>query len=256
MKALILAGGKPARLQAAGLGVPKPLVPVVNRPVVSLILDLLQEVGISQVGVVVDDREGPVAAWPGWRRRPGMRFLFLEQSLPLGSAHAVKVAQGFLEEGPFLVVAGDCLLAGEGGLRPLLEEYRAARPAAAALLARVEDAAGFWAAEVSGDRVARLTEKPQRSRAGPVLAGAYVLDERVFAAIDAIRPSARGELELASALQRLIDDGLAVLAVPFRGFWRDVGRPEAILEANLHFLDRLTPEVRGEVTRSRLEGRV
>lgn len=256
MKGLILAGGKPARLQAAGLGVPKPLVPVANRPVVSYLLDLLQEAGVSQVGVVVDNREGPVASWAGWRRRPGMRFFFLEQSLPLGSAHAVKVAQGFLEQGPFLVLAGDCLLDGDGGLRPFLEQCRATRPAAAALLVRVEDASAFGVAEASGDRLVRVAEKPQRTGPGQVLAGAYLLDERVFAAIDVIRPSARGELELTAALQHLIDAGLPVRGFAFHGFWRDVGRPEAILDANVHWLDKLVPEVRGEVARSRLEGRV
>lgn len=256
MKALILAGGRNQRVRPAGWSMPKPLVPVANRPVVAHLLDLLQEAGITQVGVVVDNREGPLCHWPGWRRRPGMKFHFLEQSLPLGSAHAVKVAQGYVGEGPFLAVAGDCLLHGDGGLSGFLRRYEAARPAAAALLARTASPGDFGVAEVGGNRILRLTEKPQRPAGEEVLVGAYVLDERVFAAIDVIRPSPRNELELTAALQHLIDRGLEVHGYPFRGFWRDAGRPEAILEANFHWLDGLKPEVRGEVNRSSVEGRV
>ncbi len=256
MKGLILAGGKGSRVRPAGLSMPKPLVPVANRPVVAYVLDLRQEAGITQVGVVVDNREGLLSNWPGWRRRPGMKFYFLEQSLPLGSAHAVKVAQGFVGEGPFLVIAGDCLLDGGGGLKGFLERYRAARPAAAVLLSRARAPGDFGIAEVGGDRILRVTEKPQRPGGEQVLAGVYVLDERVFPAIDVIKPSPRNELELTSAIQHLIDKGLPVLGHTFEGFWRDVGQPEAILEANRHRLDGLHPEIRGEVSRSTLEGRV
>lgn len=254
MKGLILAGGKGVRFRAAGFSLPKPLVPVANRPVVAHLLDVLQEAGVQQVGVVVDNREGPVAAWPGWRRRPGMKFTFLEQSLPLGSAHAVKVAQGFVGAQPFVVVAGDCLMV--GGLKELVARHEAGRPAASALVVRASNPADYGVVELSGDRVVRVVEKPQRPAGDAVLAGAYVFESAVFDAIDVVRPSVRNELELTAAIQWLIERGMPVEACPFEGFWRDVGRPDAVLEANVYWLDGLRLDLRGEVTRSRLEGRV
>lgn len=254
LKGLILAGGKNVRFRAAGFSLPKPLVPVANRPVVAHLLDVLQEAGVQHVGVVVDNREGPVAAWPGWRRRPGMKFTFLEQSLPLGSAHAVKVAQGFVAGQPFVVLAGDCLI--EGGLGDLIARHQAVRPAASAMVVRAANPVDYGVAELSGERVGRVVEKPQRPPGDAVLAGAYVFESAVFDAIDVVRPSVRNELELTAAIQWLIERGMPVQAYPYEGFWRDVGRPEAVLEANVYWLDGLRPDLRGEVSRTRLEGRV
>lgn len=254
MKGLILAGGKGLRLRASGFSLPKPLVPVANRPVIAYILDLLQEAGVHQVGVVVDNREGPVAVWPGWRRRPGMKFSFLEQSLPLGSAHAVKVAQGFVGGEPFVVVAGDCLL--DGDVKELIARHQAGRPAASAMIARAPNPADYGVAELSGDRVTRVVEKPQQPAGDAVLAGVYVFEDAIFNAIDVVKRSVRNELELTAAIQWLIERGMTVEAHIFKGFWRDAGRPEAILEANTHWLDGMVPDRRGEATRSHLEGRV
>ncbi len=251
---MILAAGRPAHLRHPVLGVPKALLPVANRPVAAYALDLLQRAGIAEVGVVVESRDGPMAAWPGWRSRPGMKIFFLEQSLPLGTAHAVKMAQGFVGGDLFLVIAGDCLL--DGGLAEFLEWAGAARPAAGLLLAAVPDPEAYGVADVAGDRVLRLVEKRERPPGNLALAGVYVFSREIFAAIDVMRPSARGDLELTGAVQLLLERGLPVLAYQHRGFWRDMGRPQAILEANTFFLDRLAPDVKGEVSRSHLEGRV
>lgn len=255
MKALILAGGNPQRFRAAPLAMPKPLVPVANRPVIDYLIDQLQAAGIAEVGVVLDNRDGPVGSWPGWRRRPGMKFLLLEQSLPLGTAHAVKVGQDFVGEGPFLVVTGDCFF--DGGLEGLVDRHRAHASAVLAMVAGISgDRNLHGIASLEGDRVVRVVEKPQGAGDGVALTGAYVLDRRVFDAINVVKPSVRGELEITGAIQILVERGQAVRAYRYGGFWRDVGRPAGILEANVFQLDRLAGEMRGEATGSRIEGRV
>lgn len=254
MKAVILAGGRPAHWRHPIVGAAKALLPVANRPAAAYTLDLLQEAGVREVGVVVDSRDGAVASWAGWRSRPGMKFVFLEQSVPLGSAHAVKVAQGFAGSEQFAVVHGDCLL--DGGLRGFLEWAAAARPAAALLLAAVPDPESYGVAELAGERVLQVVERRERPPGNLALAGVYVFGPEVFAAIDVMRPSPRGELELSGAVELMVERGLPVLGRRHQGFWRDLGRPHALLEANTYFLDRLVPDQRGEVSRSHLEGRV
>lgn len=254
MKGLILAGGKGAALRPSPLSMPKALVPIANRPVVSYLVDLLEEAGVSEVGVVVDNREGSLAAWPGWRRRPGMKFFFLEQSLPLGTAHAVKVAQGFVGNEPFLVVAGDCFY--DGSLLPLTRAHGESDAVVSALTARTARPGDFGVVETNGNHIVRVVEKPQRSAGDVVLAGAFVLNPDVFSAIDVVKPSSRGDLELTAVIRLLIERGRAVRGVPFDGFWRDMGRPEDILEANTHWLDSLSTLVKGNLTRSAVKGRV
>lgn len=255
MKALILAGGNAQRLRAAPLAMPKPLVPVANRPVIDHLIDHLQAAGVTEAGVVLDNRDGPVGTWPGWRRRPGMKFLLLEQSLPLGTAHAVKVGQGFVGDGPFLVVAGDCFF--DGGLEGLVDPHRTQGVAVLAMVAEIPGGQGSYGfADVEGDRVLRVVEKPQGGGGRFALTGAYVFDRRVFDAINVVKPSVRGELEITGAVQILIERGLAVRAYRYEGFWRDTGRPAGVIEANVYQLDRIGAEMRGEASGSRIEGRV
>jgi glucose-1-phosphate thymidylyltransferase len=220
----------------------------------SHLLDLLQEAGIREIGVVVDSRDGPLTNWPGWRRRPGVKFAFFEQSLPLGTAHCLKVAQGYVGTGPFLVVCGDCFL--DGSLRDFVEWSADGGHAVSILVTSSPDPHLYGVIEMKGDRVTRVAEKPARPAGNNVMAGVYVFDKRIFPAIDVVKPSPRHELELTGAIQIAIERGLPVGAYTFDGYWRDLGRPEDILHANRYVLDRLEPENVPDFPRSHLEGRV
>lgn len=254
VKAVILAAGGGSHLRPAPLHIPKALVPVANRPVVAHVLDALRTAGITEVAVVVENHDGPLARWPGWRRQADLKVTFLEQSLPLGIAHAVRMGERFVGTETFLVMTGDCLL--DGSLADFVDRHRAERPAASVLLARTDHPGDFGVVQVRNEQVTQVLEKPQRPAGDLVLAGAYIFDHRIFGVIDVIRPSPRNELELTGAIQTLIERGLAVRGQVLDGFWRDAGRPEDILAANVHWLDRLEGTVRGQVTRTRMEGRV
>lgn len=253
MKGLILAAGTGSHLRPLPLNIPKALVPVANRPVIGYVLDAICSAGINEVAVVVESLDGPLARWPGWRRQP-VKATFLEQSLPLGVAHAVRMGERFVGSETFLAVTGDCLA--DGSLADFIRWNREQRPAASVLLARSDHPGDFGVVQLQGERITQVLEKPQRPNGDLVMAGAYVFDHRIFGVIDVIRPSPRNELELTSALQMLIERGLAVQGQVFDGFWRDAGRPGDILAANVHWLDRLEGVVRGQVTRSQMEGRV
>ncbi len=254
LRTLILAGGSRESLFPLPLTIPKPLAPLANKPLMSHTLDLLQDVGITEIGVVVDSRDGPLMNWPGWRRRPGVKFAFFEQSLPLGTAHCLKVAQGYVGSGPFLVISGDCFL--DGGLRDFIQWSSEGSRAVSVMVTRSPEPHLYGLAELKGDRVVKVTEKAQNPSGNTVMTGIYIFDQRIFPAIDVVRPSPRQDLELTGAIQIAIDRGLPVGAFTFDGYWRDLGRPEDILQANVYVLDRLKPEHLADLSRSHVEGRV
>lgn len=254
MKGLILAGGKGAHLRPPPLHLPKPLVPVAGRPVIAYVVDALRSAGVAEIAVVVDDQDGPLVKWPGWRRLSGMKVVFLEQSLPLGIAHAVRMGERVVGTETFLAITGDCLL--DGSLENFVRRHREQRPAATVLLARSERPCDFGVVQLQGDKVTHVIEKPQRPNGDAVLAGAYIFDHRIFGVIDVVRPSPRNELEITACLQMLVERGLPVAGHFFEGRWWDAGRAEDILAAGVHWLDRIEGVVRGQVTKTRIEGRV
>src|SRR5262249_20355817 len=116
------------------------------------------------------------------------------------------------------------------------------------LLTRVPDPTQFGVAELGDDgRVLRLEEKPSQPRSDLALAGVYLFGSAVHDAVAAIRPSGRGELEITDAIQHLIDSGRAVRSHVVKGYWKDTGRVEDLLDANRTMLDLVPKQVDGSV---------
>jgi glucose-1-phosphate thymidylyltransferase len=121
----------------------------------------------------------------------------------------------------------------------------------------VPDPEHYGVAELdSAGKVARLVEKPRHPRGNLALVGVYMFTSCVFEAARAIRPSGRGELEITDAIQHLVDAGAAVDPHIVRGWWKDTGQVQDMLEANRLILDDLDERLEGELLDSRLEGRV
>src|SRR5439155_2495612 len=121
---------------------------------------------------------------------------------------------------------------------------------------KVQYPQNYGVAELDGDRVSRLVEKPAEPRTDLALVGVYMFTHPVFDAARAIEPSARGELEITDAIQRLIDTGLTVDPHVVRGWWKDTGQVQDMLDANQLILDDLDTRIEGELIDSRAEGRV
>ena len=262
MKALVLAGGKGTRLRPITHTSAKQLVPVANKPILYYGLEAIRDAGIRDVGMIVAgpvDREGTSAAEihaaVGDGARFGVRVEYLPQEAPLGLAHAVKTAQPFLGDTPFVMFLGDNLI--KDGIKRFVEEFEAERPDAQILLAAVRNPQDFGVAELAGDRVVRLEEKPKQPRSDLALVGVYMFTPSVFESVDAIRPSARGELEITDAIQHLIDRGKRVRSHVITGWWKDTGKIEDLLEANRIVLSGLQGVVQGSVDHETLvEGTV
>ena len=256
MKALILAGGAGTRLRPITHTRAKQLVPVANKPILFYGLEAVAEAGIVEVGIIVGDTADEIRAAVGDGSRWGLRVVYIEQEAPLGLAHCVLIAKPFLGDDDFVMYLGDNLL--REGVRDLVTQFARERAAARILLARVPDPQRFGVAELGlGGEVVRLVEKPVKPPSDLALVGVYLFDASIHEAVRAIRPSARGELEITDAIQWLIDRGHEVKSQVVTGWWIDTGQLEALLEGNRLILETVQPSIEGTVdAHSRVEGRV
>ncbi len=255
LKGLILAGGAGTRLRPITHTSAKQLVPVANKPVLFYGIEALVEAGITEIGIVIAPETGQeIRDAVGDGSAFGASVTYIEQEAPLGLAHALLTAEDFLGQDPFVMYLGDNLL--RDGIVELAEAFRASQPEALILLTRVEDPTAYGVAELDGDRVVRLIEKPSEPPSNLALVGVYMFSPAIFAAAHSIEPSARGELEITDAIDALIDGGKRVEPHIVKGWWKDTGRLEDMLEANRLVLEDLETRIEGELIDSEVEGRV
>ena len=209
-KALVLAGGKGTRLRPLTYAMAKQLVPVANKPILHYALDSLFEAGIRQFGIIISPETGEdiktsVTLWTQTTSEK-VSVEYILQNQPLGLAHAVKIAQPYLLNSPFMMYLGDNLI--NGNLSELIAEFQSNPPDASILLTKVDNPSSFGVAELNeGGQVKRLVEKPKNPPSNLALIGVYLFTAKIFEAISQINPSARGELEITDAIQQLITTG-------------------------------------------------
>lgn len=254
MKGLILSGGRGTRLRPITYTSAKQLVPVANKPILFYGIEALAASGIREIGIVVGDTKREIMDAVGDGARFGVRVTYIEQEAPLGLAHAVLVSESFLGADPFVMYLGDNLIREK--LAPLVQRFGEEKPNAQILLAHVLNPQQFGVAELADGKVVRLVEKPSQPPSDLALVGVYMFDRTVFEAVKAIKPSARGELEITDAIQRLIDTGRTVRPHVIEGWWKDTGKLEDLLEANRIILDTLEPRLEGEIEASEIHGKV
>jgi glucose-1-phosphate thymidylyltransferase len=255
LKGLILSGGKGTRLRPITHTSAKQLVPVANKPVLFYAIEAMAQAGIDEVGIIIAPETGEeIRSAAGDGSRFGVALTYILQDEPAGLAHAVLTAEPFLGESPFVMYLGDNLL--QGGIEDLVGAFRDHEPDALILLTPVPDPEHYGVAELSDGAVVRLVEKPPEPRTNLALVGVYMFTSCVHTAARMIQPSARGELEITDAIQRLVDDGRRVEPHIVKGWWKDTGRLEDMLAANRLVLDTIHTRLDGELVNSQVEGRV
>ena len=255
LKGLVLSGGKGTRLRPITHTSAKQLVPVANKPVLFYGLEAMAAAGIRQVGIIIAPETGDeIRAAAGDGSQFGLEISYIEQDEPRGLAHAVLTAEEFLGQSPFVMYLGDNLL--KSGITELVDQFRHSEPDALILLTAVPDPEHYGVAELDGDRIVRLVEKPKDPPSDLALVGVYMFTPVIFDAARSIEPSWRDELEITDAIQTLVDRGLRVEPHIVRGWWKDMGQLDDLLEANRLILEDLVPRMEGECIDCRVEGRV
>ncbi|HRE01177.1 MAG TPA: glucose-1-phosphate thymidylyltransferase [Ilumatobacteraceae bacterium] len=261
MKALILAGGAGTRLRPITHTSAKQLVPVANKPILFYGIEAMAAAGISEIGIIVGDTRAEVMETVGDGSRFGVQVTYIPQDAPLGLAHCVLIAQGFLGGDDFVMYLGDNLL--EQDLAAFVRAFEAARtsaepPTAQILLKQVPDPHRFGIATLDeAGHVVHLVEKPADPPSDLALVGVYLFDKTIHTAVASIQPSPRGELEITDAIQWLVDQGHRVRCELLSGWWIDTGKLTPLLEANRLLLEKLDQRIDGSVDEaSAIDGRV
>jgi glucose-1-phosphate thymidylyltransferase len=255
MKGLILAGGFGTRLRPLTYTGAKQLIPIANKPIIFYGIEALIKAGIKEIGIVVGETASEVMSVVGNGDRFGAKIEYIPQAAPLGLAHAIKISKKYLGEEPFIMYLGDNLL--KEGLSDLIKKFQAMGPEALILLTEVMNPQEFGVAVVDeAGRVKKLVEKPKEPPSNLALVGVYIFNPRIFLAIDNIKPSGRNELEITDAIQWLLDNKYQVESSMVKGWWKDTGKPEDIIEANLLILEDIATTNQGTLIDTVVNGRV
>lgn len=237
MKAIILSGGTGTRLRPLTYTNAKQLLPLANKPILFHIIEKIVKAGIHDIGIIVGDTGEEVKKTVGNGDRWGVNISYIYQSAPLGLAHAVRTASEFLMEDDFLMVLGDNVFQME--LDKLINNFHSNHANSALLLHKVENPSQYGVAVVEGSHITKLVEKPKEFVSDLIITGVYIFDKSIFTAIDHIKPSQRGELEITDAIEKQLETGGKVTYELVQGWWKDTGTLQDILEANRFMLDEM-----------------
>jgi glucose-1-phosphate thymidylyltransferase len=254
MKGIVLAGGKGSRLRPFTYSGAKQLVPVGNTPVLHFPVRQLVDAGVNEIALVVGDTEEQIRFAMGDGSSFGARFTYIRQDAPRGIAHALGICREFAGDQPVVLYLGDNVLL--GGISEMLERFEHSAAAASVILREVPDPRAFGVAVVSEERLRRVIEKPSEPPSNLAVIGVYAFRPAVFDVIAMLKPSARGELEIADAINGLIDAGLTVNTEVTTEHWIDTGKMEDMLDANALILGTYVESIdsSAELTATELSG--
>jgi len=248
MKGLVLSGGKGTRLYPITYTRAKQLVPVANKPVLFRVIESIRDANIAEIGIVVGNTAAEIKEVVGDGGRWGVQITYIPQEAPLGLAHAVKISRDFLGDDRFVMFLGDNVI--QGGISRLISDFEHNTYNAQVVLKKVSEPQHYGVAELDEQqRIRRLVEKPRQPLSDLALVGIYMFDHNIFRAVDAIKPSWRGELEITDAIQWLVENGFDVHPYVHKGWWIDTGKPIDMLEANNRVLLEIEPHIDGYIDR-------
>ena len=228
IKALILAGGKGARLRPLALHIPKPIVPLANIPFLFFQIDRIKLANITEIILGLSYQPRKITDIFGDGRQYGVTMRYLYEELPLGTAGAFKAAENLIDD-TAIVLNGDILT--DVDLLDVLRFHREKKAEATIVTVRVMNPFGYGLVETMPDgRIKRFTEKPPEDEVigDTINAGIYILERRTFDRISA-GGAQSFERELFPAMAQ---EGARIFAYPMRGFWQDIGSPAKYLEAS------------------------
>ncbi len=231
MKGVILAGGLGTRLYPLTKVTNKHLLPVYDKPMIYYPIQTLINAGIDDILIVTGgNNAGDFLRLLGNGKEFGLKHInYTYQEGEGGIADALRLAEFFAAGEKICVVLGDNLI--EKNIRRAVEAFRNQKEGAKILLKEVPDPKRFGVAELKGDRVVCIEEKPARPKSNYAVIGIYLFDPTVFEIIKDLKPSHRGELEITDVNNHFIERGTMTWDI-LEGWWTDAGTFESLLRAN------------------------
>lgn len=250
-----MSGGHGTRLRPLTYSQQKQLIPVANKPILFYCIEDLIDAGIDEIAIIVGpNKEQVIETVQTVKWNAHIEFIY--QDAPRGLAHAVKIAKDFIKSDNFIMYLGDNLL--KGGCVDFVKDFTESMVDASILLTEVQDPTQYGVALIDEQKkiIVKLIEKPKNPPTNLSIVGIYGMTPMIFEAIDHIKPSWRGELEITDALHWLIKNGYEVRYALVNGWWKDTGRTEDILEANRLILDMIEEENFGLTNDRKIKDRV
>ena len=231
MKGVVLAGGAGSRLFPLTKVTNKHLLPVFDKPMIYYPIQTLVNAGITEILLVTGGKNaGEFLRLLGNGKDFGLRHIhYTYQEREGGIAEALGLAEDFADKDPICVVLGDNLI--EGNICRAAENFNKQGKGAKLILKKVPDAPRFGVAELRGDQVVNIEEKPKFPKSDYAVIGIYFYDSTVFEKIHRLKPSGRGELEITDVNNFYIEEGTLTYEV-LEGWWTDAGTFESLLRAN------------------------
>ena len=230
MKGIVLAGGTGSRLYPLTKITNKHLLPIYDKPMIYYPIQTLVDAGITDIMLVTGGHNsGDFLRLLGNGKTFGLKHLnYTYQEGEGGIAEALALAEHFADGDQVCVILGDNLI--EGGIREPVDEFKQRGRGARIFLKEVHDAQRFGVAQMAGDRITGIEEKPERPKSNYAVTGIYLYDGTVFDKCRALKPSHRGELEITDVNNAYIRDGSMSFSI-LEGWWTDAGTFESLLRA-------------------------
>lgn len=229
MKGIILAGGAGSRLYPLTKVTNKHLLPVGRYPMIYYPIARLKEAGITEILIVTGkEHAGAIVNLLGSGHENGLEFTYRIQDRAGGIAEALGLAEGFVGEDRSVVILGDNVF--EESIREYVDNFQRQASGAKILITEAPDPHRFGVAELKGDRIVAIEEKPESPKSNMIVTGIYMYDSSVFEIIKTLKPSGRGELEITDVNNAYIQKEALTYDV-LKGQWTDAGTFASLAKA-------------------------
>ena len=244
MKGIILHGGHGTRLRPLTHTGPKQLLPIANKPMSEYGVETLVSAGIKEIAFIIGGiGSKKVKEYYGNGEKFGAKFSYIQQDSPKGIAHAISLCEDFINNEKFVVFLGDNII--QRKINQYVLDFEKSNASAFLLLCEVNNPSQFGIAEIENNKIIKITEKPKNPPTNLAVTGIYFLTPYIFEVIKKLKPSWRNELEIADALQILVEEGEEIIYGMITDFWEDTGTPDDIIEANRIILENMPESFQG-----------
>jgi len=245
MKGVILHGGHGTRLRPLTHTGPKQLLPIANKPMSQYCVETLVNAGIKEIAFIIGGiGSKKVKEYYGDGEKFGVKFTYIQQDSPRGIAHAVSLCEDFVNNEKFVVFLGDNII--QRKINDYILDFEKSDASAYLLLCEVSNPSQFGIAEIENNKIIKITEKPKNPPTNLAVTGIYFLTPYIFEVIKKLKPSWRNELEIADALQILVEEERKIIYGMITDFWKDTGTPDDIIEANKIILENMPESFQGK----------